>query len=126
MSPLPISVLITQTAVTHRQNIIHRSLPHFGAIRQKQPLRLLSTSHQLFCYSFFNGNITRESFLQKQMWKHNLAEVDITLRELQNASSHKVFSNLRLLRSAKESDFIYLPIQISHFQTIQRFMPVER
>ena len=35
VSPLPISVLITQTAVTYRQNIAHRSLPHFGANKAK-------------------------------------------------------------------------------------------
>ncbi len=33
--------------------------------------------------------------------------------------------DFRLLKSAKESDFIYLPLQLSHFQYIRNFMPAD-
>ena len=62
---------------------------------------------------------------QKQLWKYNLAEVDVLLQDMELNVTNKL-KNLRLLRSSKESDFIYLPIQVSDFQIIQQFMPVEK
>ena len=52
----PISVLTTYTALIDWQNIICRSSPPsqiFGAKRQKQPLRWLSTSHQWEVISWY-------------------------------------------------------------------------
>ena len=63
--------------------------------------------------------------LQKKLWKYNLAGVEIELLDVRSNFTDKETS-FRLLKSSKESDFFYLPIQISHFETIQNFMPVDR
>ena len=64
--------------------------------------------------------------LQKKLWKYNLAEATVGLLDVRNTYSYSEVYTLRLLKSAKESNFFYLPIQISHFEPIRNFMPVDR
>ena len=63
--------------------------------------------------------------LKESLWKYNLVEVDIVLFDDHNPTNSTMVPNLRLLKPSKERDYIFLPLQLSQFGVIRRFMPVD-
>ena len=63
---------------------------------------------------------------KKSLWKYNLVEVDMVLFDDKDRTNFTLIRNLRLLKPSKERDYIYLPLQLSHFGAIRRFMPVDK
>ena len=63
--------------------------------------------------------------LQDQLWKDSLVDVKILLINVETNSTFPI-SNYRLLKSNKETSFMFLPLRISHFDIITRFMSTSK